>query len=80
MDFQDSKDFRTFFSTRPSGFENNPNDILAGIGIGKLGYSVFDGLMLFEELGFGENLAASSTGEDIVTKGEELISLCRSDI
>lgn len=71
MDLQNPMNFRGLLDVGPTGFEYDPDDVLARIAIEKLRESVNDCLVLFEELGFGEDFAAGSAGEDIVSERKE---------
>lgn len=67
VDLQDSEDLRGLFSVGPTCFEDDVDDVLAGISIQELGDGVFDGLVLFQEVGFLENLTAGCAWEDVVS-------------
>lgn len=69
VDLQNPMDFRVPRLVGPTRFEYYLNDILTRIAIDELGYRVLDRLVLLEEMGFLENLAAGSAGEDIVAEG-----------
>ncbi|GMY32967.1 hypothetical protein FCV25MIE_28209 [Fagus crenata] len=65
MDLQNAMNYRALLDFGPTGFEYDP--------INKLRNSVFDCLVLFEELGFREYFAASCAATDIVSERKERV-------
>lgn len=68
MDLHDPGDNRCFL--RPTGCEYDLDNVLSGIVIQKLANSVFDGLVLFKQSGFLENLTAVQAGMDLIAYGK----------
>lgn len=74
MDLKDPVDTRILRVLGPTRFEYDPNDVLTRIAIEELRNGVLDSLVLFEKVGFLENLTASGAWVDIVSEGEELLA------
>lgn len=68
VDLHNPGDNRSF--PRPTRCEYDLNNVLSGIVIQKLANSVFDGLVLFKQPGFFENLTAVQARVDFIAYGE----------
>ena len=73
MDLQNAMNYRAPLDFGPTGFEYDPDYVLARITINELRNNVFDCLVLFEELGFQEYFVASCVGKDIVSERKERV-------
>lgn len=73
MNLQDTFDFRVPILIGPTRFKYDLDYILTRIPVDELRNGVFDGLVLFENLGFVENLAASGAREDVISEWQERV-------
>lgn len=73
MNLQDMFDIRVSILIGPTRFKYDLDYILTRIPVDELRNGVFDGLVLFEKLGFVENLAATRAREDVVSEWQERV-------
>lgn len=64
MDLKDPMDTRILRVLGPTRFEYDPNNVLTRIAIEELRNGVLDSLVLFEKVGFLENLTVDKFGSD----------------
>lgn len=72
VNLHDPVNHRVFPGTWPTRLEDDPNDVFPRVIVEQLCYGVFEGLVLFQQTGFLENLAAVRAGVYVVTEREEV--------
>lgn len=80
MDLKDPVDHWALSGIGPTRLEYDPDYVFTRITVVELRNGVFDRLVLLQELGLREDLAADRTGEDVVSEWEEEAAVSGGDI
>lgn len=80
VDLQDSEDPWELTGLGPTRLEYDLYDVVSRVGSHELRHGVACGLMLLEEVGLLEDLAARGAGEDVVAEWEEVVVVVGGDV
>lgn len=75
VDLQDPVNLRGVPGLGPTRLEYDLDDVVTRIGSCEIRNGVFCGLVLIEEVGFLEDLAARGAGENVVAEWEEEVAI-----